>query len=83
MNLSREICIYEKEGDKLLASIPINNIELSRLINILNINEKDDPYVCKIYHLSKSQLEKLSKYIPELLKYNFENFSFYFECFQI
>ena len=83
MNVSREISIYEKEGDEFLASFQIDNIDLKYLIDVLDINLKDDPFICKIYHLTKDKYLKLSKYVPELLKYQFEEFSFYFECYQL
>ena len=83
MDISREINIYEKKGDTLLESISINNIELNQLINILGVNIKEDPYVYKIYGITNDKLIRLSEYIPELLKYNFEAFSFYYECYQM
>lgn len=81
MNVSREIGIYQKAGEKLIDSIEID-ISIAVLRDILNVNE-DDTNVYKIYELNKNQFLQFCALVPQLLKFDFNDVSIYYECFQV
>ena len=82
MNLSREICIYEKFGDALIESYQID-ISLDKIIEIFGINIKNDPCAYNVYEVQGTEYEYLKLYLPEIIKYNIRDFAIYYECYQI
>jgi hypothetical protein len=82
MIVSREICIYQKEGDKLLTSIEIN-IPIRKIIEVLDIDKKNDPKVYLIYKINESQFLKLKEFVPKLLDFDFRKVEIYYECYQM
>lgn len=81
MEFIREIGIYQKESEKMIDSISIN-IDTAKLIEIFNVDLNDDPNVFKIYNIDKKQYLEISKLVPEILKFNFEDVEMFYECFQ-
>lgn len=81
MDVLREINIYEKIGSALIKSFQVN-IELNQLIKILDIDLEEDPFVYKVYNISEDEFIQFTLYIPTLSQYDFEEFSFYYECYK-
>ena len=81
MKLSRQIAIYQKEGDKFIESFEID-LSVSELINILNVNTNEDPEVCMVYSINKEQYSKIQKKVPALKEIDFDSVDLFYECFQ-
>lgn len=82
MNVSREIGIYQKNGDKLLANFQIN-ISLNKLIEIFEIDSNDDPEMFKEYNIDYHIYLQLKELVPELLKFDFNDVFMSYECYQV
>ncbi len=81
MKVSREIAIYQKEGDKYIESFEID-LSVDELVNILNVNTDEDPNVYMVYDISKEQYSQIQKIIPKLKEIDFDNVELFYECFQ-
>ena len=82
MNVTREIVIYQKDGDNQIDSFEIN-LSVEDLIDILNIDANDDPNVYKVYQATYNQYLKLIQLVTELPKYHFDQNDIFYECYQI
>jgi hypothetical protein len=81
MKVTREISVYEKDGDKYLNSCQIN-LSLEKMIDILNIDLEKDPEVYDVYKINLKQYIYLKEFIPELLVLNFNKVEIFYECHQ-
>ncbi len=82
MKISREIGVYQKQGEEFLDSFPINLPE-KELIRILNVFTEDDPNLYKIYPINEGQYLDILALIPELPNYDFNEVEIFYECHQI
>lgn len=82
MNLIREITVYERYGEELIKSFEIK-LDLSVLIEILNIDTSYDPDILRVYSLDKNQFLIFSELIPELQPYSYTDIEAFYECSQI
>ncbi|WDO13633.1 hypothetical protein MH928_02770 [Flavobacterium sp. WW92] len=82
MNVSREIVIYQKDGDNQIDSFEIN-LSVEDLIDILNIDANDDLNIYKVYQVTYNQYLKLIQLVTELSKYHFDQNDIFYECYQI
>jgi len=81
MEFMREIGIYQKDGAKLIGSVPID-IAKTKLIEIFSIDTEEDPNALKVYNISEEQYLQLSVLVPALLSYKFDNVEMFCESFQ-
>lgn len=82
MTVSREIGIYQKDGDELIDNFQIN-LSINRLIEIFNIDIEDDPNVYKEYDINENEYLQLKELVPELSKYDFNHVFMSYECYQV
>ena len=82
MKVKRVICAYSTVNDKLIKEIIIDNIPVTELRNILNVDNNDlEAY--KVYAISKEQLSKLTYFVPELSRISLKDVELFAECFQV
>jgi hypothetical protein len=81
MKVSREIAIYQKEGEKYIESFEID-LSVDKLVNILNVDTDEDPNVYMVYDINKEQYLQIQKIIPSLKEIDFDNVELFYECFQ-
>lgn len=82
MNVIREIAIYQKDGDKQIDSFKIN-LSIDDLIYLLDIDRMDDPNAYKQYEITYKQYLELIRLVPKLSKFNFNEGTIFYECYQI
>lgn len=82
MKVTREIAVYQKNGDKYFESFEIDLL-VDELVNILNVNTNEDPNVYMVYNINKEQYSKFQKLIPILKEIDFDDVELSYECFQV
>lgn len=77
----RQISIYEKDGEKCLGEIPLNEIKLQDLLELLTLeNSKDDYLLYDCYLLNEVMLKKLSELTNKYIKYDLIKYQYYLEA---
>ncbi|MFV8324857.1 hypothetical protein [Flavobacterium sp. ZS1P14] len=81
MLVTREIAIYQKDGDKHIESFEID-LSIDELVSILNVDTNEDPNVYMVYEINNEQYSQIQKIIPSLKEIDFDNVELFCECFQ-
>lgn len=80
MKIERMISKYSKKSEELIEEISINNIELQILKNIFNPPSSDQA-MYNPYEIKKAESVEIDNFVH--IEYDFENYSYYLECFEI
>lgn len=79
--VERHINLYEKNGEKLVGEIPINEVALKDLLELVTAEEyKDDYLLYDCYLLNKEMLDRLSKLANKAIEYDLNKYQYYLEA---
>jgi hypothetical protein len=81
MEIERELSIYELKGEKYIFAYTLPYLSVKNLKLIIPY-DNNDPHYYGSYELDFSQYVKFCSLIPDLLNWNFYEYSFYIECHQ-
>ena len=78
--VNRHISIYEKNGDKYIGEIPLNNLKLNDLASLVTIEKyKDDYLLYNCYSLDKAMLDKFAILDNQIFNLNLDSYEYFLE----
>jgi hypothetical protein len=79
-NVNRQICFYEKNGNKYISEFQLRNTDLSDLQSLITKEKyKNDILLYNCYSLNKQMLDKLDKLDNQKFNIDLDNFEYYLE----
>lgn len=81
MEVNRHISIYERDGEKYIGEILLNNVKLNDLLSLVTHEKyKNDYLLYNCYLLDKSMLDKLANLDNQTFNLNLDNYEYYLEA---
>ena len=79
--VDRHISYYEKDGEKHLGEIPLNEVKLQDLLEMVTPEEFGDDYLLyDCYLLNEEMLKKLSDLSNKVIEYDLNKYQYFLEA---
>jgi hypothetical protein len=81
VEVNRIITWYERDGEKFVGEIYVNEIEQERLLELITVKEyKDDYLLYNCYQLDTIMLDALSKLAGKEINYDLDKYEYFLEA---